>query len=83
VLNPIHPRVLAELRRHGFPGRKTALDYLGSLRARGMRVVVVDGQDVARWGGTARDWTNATHINRLNMRRLLAYVARVARGELR
>jgi hypothetical protein len=83
VLNPIHPRVLAELRRHGFPGRKAALDYLGALRARGMRVVVVDGQDVARWGGTARDWTNATHINRLNMRRLLAYVARVARGELR
>jgi hypothetical protein len=83
VLNPIHPRILAELRRHGFPGRKTALDYLGSLRARGLRVIVVDGQDVARWGGNGRDWTNATHINRVNMRRLVAYVARVARAELR
>ena len=26
----------------------------------------------ARWGGTAYDWSNATHVNRANMRRLLA-----------
>jgi hypothetical protein len=74
VLNPIHPTVLAELQRQGFPERATAETYLRDLRARGFDFVVVDCQDIRTWGGRVEDFANATHVNRTNMRRLLRYV---------
>ena len=37
------------------------------------RFVFVDCQDIRTWGGNDYDWTNATHINRSNMRRLLRW----------
>ena len=63
------PVVLADL----FPRR---------LRRR-YRFVVVDCEDVHRWGGTDTDWDNATHVNRLNMRRMLRYVVAHSDGALR
>jgi hypothetical protein len=81
VLNPIHPTVLAELRRYGFPGRKTAYGYLRRLRTR-FAFVLVDAQDIRVWHGSPNDFSNATHVNRRNMRRLLTYIVARARGAL-
>jgi hypothetical protein len=81
VLNPIHPTVLVELRRHGFPARKTSLAYLRALHRR-FDFVLVDCEDVGRWGGSPSDFTNATHVNRRNMRRLLRYVVAHSDGTL-
>jgi len=82
VLNPVHPEVLAELSKHGYPGRKSALAYLERLQRR-LDFVFVDAQDITRWDGTAADWSNATHVNRRNMRRLLRYVVAESDGALR
>jgi len=81
VLNPIHPRVWAELRKQGFVKRKAGLAYLHRLHRR-FDFVVVDCQNIHRWGGNARDFTNATHVNRWNMRRMLRYVVSHADGAL-
>ena len=45
--------------------------------------VVVDGSNIKLWGGKARDFNNATHINRRNMRRLLRYVVAHSDGALK
>ena len=83
VLNPIHPAVLAELRKFGWDERKAAaLASLRDLRER-HRFVVVDAQDIRTWQGTRIDWTNANHVNRLNMRRLLTYIVAHSYGALR
>jgi hypothetical protein len=50
---------------------------------RRFRFVVVNCQDIRRWGGTAQDWSNATHVNRRNMRRMLRYVVAHSHGALR
>ena len=82
VLNPVHPQVLTELRRHRFPARTIALDYLRRLQNQ-LDFVFVDGQDIHRWGGSTTDWSNPTHITRPNMRRLLRYVVAHSGGALR
>lgn len=82
VINPIHPRVLAALRKRGFPKWRASLPYLRALHHR-FRFVVVNCQDIRRWGGTADDWSNATHVNRRNMRRMLRYVVAHSHGALR
>jgi hypothetical protein len=82
VLNPIYPSVLAALEEHGFPGREATLEKLRQLR-RHFRFVVVDCEDSRRWGGKARDWTNASHVNRANMRLELRYIVDRSRGVLR
>jgi hypothetical protein len=81
VLNPIYPSILAELRRQGFVKRKASLAYLRRLQRR-LDFVVVDAQDIRRWGGSAKDFTNATHVNRRNMRRLLRYIVSHSGGAL-
>jgi hypothetical protein len=81
VLNPIRPEVLAVLRRQGLVKRRASLAYLRALHRR-LRFVVVDAEDSRRWGGTSRDWTNATHVNRRNMRRLLRYIVAHSDGVL-
>ncbi len=48
VRNPIHPVVLAELRKVGFPARRTSDTYLARLHKR-FDFVVVDAQDIRRW----------------------------------
>jgi hypothetical protein len=82
VLNPIHPRVLAELEKYGFPKRKAAQEYFARLRQR-LDFVVVDCEDIRVWGGSRAHFTNATHVDRVNMRRLLRYVVARSGGALR
>jgi hypothetical protein len=82
VFNPLYPTVYAELERHGNPVLATSLDYLRSLRKR-YHFVVVDGENIAAWGGTDYDWKNATHVDQANMRRLLRYVVAQSKGALR
>lgn len=81
ILNPIHPRVLAELEKYGFPKRKAAQEYLRRLHQR-LDFVVVDCQDIRVWGGSSAGFDNATHIDRASMRRLLAYVVAHSAGAL-
>ena len=82
VLNPVYPSVLAELKKRGNLGRKATLEKVAQLHKR-FRFVFVDAQDIRTWGGNATDWSNATHINRANMRRLLRYVVAHSDGALR
>ena len=73
VFNPVYPTVLAELEKYGDPLATSSLDYLRSLRPR-YDFVVVNCQDIHAWGGTDYDWSNATHVDRANMRRMLRYI---------
>jgi hypothetical protein len=82
VLNPIYPSVLAALEKHGFPGRTATLEKLAQLKKR-YRFVVVDAEDSHRWGGKPNDWTNASHVNRANMRLELKYIVAHSHGVLR
>jgi hypothetical protein len=81
VLNPVYPTVLAALERFGFPGRRATLEMVTKLHRR-FRFVFVDAEDIRTWGGNAYDWSNATHINRGNMRTLLRYVVAHSEGAL-
>ena len=81
VFNPIYPTVLAELEKYGDPLSTSSLDYLHSLQPR-YDFVVVDCQDIHKWGGTDYDWTNATHVDRANMRRMLRYIVTHSDGAL-
>jgi hypothetical protein len=82
VLNPIYPTVFAELERYGFAGRRATLEKVSQLH-RQFRFVFVDCEDSRKWGGTNYDWTNATHVNRANMRRELRYIVAHSDGALR
>ncbi len=82
VLNPVYPSVFAELEKYGYAGRRASLERIAELHRR-YRFVFVDAQDIRKWSGTARDWSNATHVNRANMRRLLRYVVAHSQGALR
>jgi hypothetical protein len=82
VLNPVYPTVLAELEKYGYAGRRATLEKVAQLHKR-YRFVFVDAQDIRTWGGNDYDWTNATHVNRANMRRLLRYVVARSDGALR
>lgn len=82
VFNPIEPKVLAALRKYGFPEHRAALRYLHDLHRR-FDFEVVDAEDIHRWGGSPDDFWEATHMNYANMRRLLAYVVGHSDGALR
>jgi hypothetical protein len=82
VFNPVYPTVFAALEKYGLPLSTSSLDYLHGLRTR-FDFVVVDCQDTRKWGGTDYDWTNATHVNRTNMRRMLRYIVAHSDGALR
>ncbi len=73
VLNPVYPTVLAELKRYGFPLAAQSLAYLEQLQRR-LDFVLVNCQDIRTWGGTAEDFSNPTHVNERNMRRMLRYI---------
>lgn len=81
VLNPIYPAVLAARRKYGFPELKAAKTYLAWLQKR-YRFVVVNAEDIRKWGGKASDFTNIDHIDRTNMDRLLRYVVHHSDGVL-
>jgi hypothetical protein len=81
VFNPRYPTVYAALARYGLPTLTSSLAYLDSLRTR-YRFVVVNCENIHTWGGNASDWTNATHVDRLNMRRMLRYIVAHSDGAL-
>ena len=82
VFNPVYPTVLAELEKYGDPVFASSMNYLQTLRPR-YDFVVVDCQDSRKWGGKDDDWTNASHVDRANMRRMLRYVVAHSDGALR
>jgi hypothetical protein len=82
VFNPIYPTVLAELEKYGNPLVTGSLRYLQSLHSQ-YDFVVVNGEDSRKWGGTDYGWTNPTHIDGANMRRLLRYVVSHSDGALK
>jgi len=81
VFNPVYPTIMAELDKYGDPLGTASLKYLHSLQSR-YDFVVVDCQDVQKWGGTDYDWSNPTHVDRANMRRMLRYIATHSDGAL-
>ena len=83
VLNPVYPTVLAQLEKYGYAGRRATLEKVAQLHKQGFRFVFVDCQDIRTWGGNDYDWTNATHVNRSNMRRMLRYIVAHSDGALR
>jgi hypothetical protein len=81
VFNPLYPTVYTALRRYGNPVATAAFEYLRRLRAE-YDFVVVDCENAHSWGGAAADWANASHVNRLGMRRMLRYVVAHSGGAL-
>jgi hypothetical protein len=82
VLNPIYPSVFAAQEKRGFPDRRATLEKIAQLHKR-FRFVLVDCEDSRKWGGNPEDWSNATHVDRANMRRELVYIVAHAHGALR
>lgn len=82
VLNPQYPSVYRLLQKRHSQREREALAELHKLQHR-FRFVVVDCSDIRKWGGKARDFNNATHVNRRNMRRMLRYVVSHSHGALR
>ena len=81
VLNPIYPSILAALDKQGFPGLRATQEKIDQLHKR-FRFVLVNCEDIDKWGGTATDWSNASHVNRANMRRELRYIVAHSDGAL-
>jgi hypothetical protein len=82
VLNPVYPSILAAQEKYGFPARRATLEKVAQLHRR-FRFVFVDCENSRKWGGNATDWTNASHVDRANMRRELRYVVAHSDGALR
>jgi len=82
VFNPLYPTVYAALQRYGDPVLTSSLDYLHSLRAR-YDFVVVNCENIHACGGNDTDWANASHVDRLNMQRMLRYIVAHSDGALR
>lgn len=81
VLNPEYPSVYRLLQSRHSTREAQALAELHKLQQH-YRFVVVDCSDVRVWGGKARDFNNATHVNRRNMRRMLRYIVAQSNGAL-
>jgi len=82
VLNPIYPSVLAAQEKDGFPAQRATMEKVAQLHKQ-FRFVLVNCEDVSKWGGTTTDWSNASHVSRVNMRRELRYIVAHAHGVLR
>jgi hypothetical protein len=82
VLNPVYPSVLRALNQYGYASKQATLEKIAELHKR-FRFVFVDCQDIRKWGGTDYDWSNATHVNRANMRRMLDYIVAHSYGALK
>jgi hypothetical protein len=82
VLNPLYPSVLAAAEKDGFPAHRATMEKLVQLHKQ-FRFVLVNCEDIRKWHGTKRDWSNASHVNRANMRRELRYIVAHSDGLLR
>jgi hypothetical protein len=83
VLNPIYPSVLAAHEKDGFPAQRATMEKVAQLKREGFRFVLVNCEDIRKWGGTKTDWSNASHVNRFNMRRELRFIVAHSDGVLR
>jgi hypothetical protein len=81
VLNPIYPSIYRAMQRLHYRREQQALTELHKLQKR-FHFVVVDCSDIRKWHGKASDFSNATHVNRKNMRRMLVYIVHHARAAL-
>jgi len=81
VFNPRYPTVYAALAKYGLPTLRNSLAYLDGLRSR-YQFVVVNCENIHTWGGNDSDWMNASHVDRLNMRRMLRYIVAHSDGAL-
>jgi len=81
VLNPVYPSVYRFLQKRHSQRDAEALAELHKLQKR-YRFAVVDCSNIHVWGGKARDFNNATHVNRRNMRRMLRYIVAHSDGAL-
>jgi hypothetical protein len=81
VLNPIYPTVLATQEQDGFPAQRATMEKVAELKKH-FRFVLVNCEDSSKWGGTRYDWSNASHVNRANMRRELRYIVAHSHGVL-
>ena len=79
VLNPIHPHVVRRAARTWVSGAEGRAGVPACGLHERLDFVVVDA-DIRRWGGSLTDWSNATHVNRRNMRLLLGYVVAHSQG---
>jgi hypothetical protein len=82
VLNPIYPSVYRVMQERHFKREQEALAELRKQQQR-FRFVVVDCSDIRKWHGKAPDFSNATHVNQRNMRRMLRYIVAHSDGALR
>jgi hypothetical protein len=82
VLNPQYPSVYRLMQRRHETREQQAVAELHKLQKR-YRFVVVDCSNIRVWGGKARDFNNATHVNRRNMRRMLRYIVAHSDGALK
>ena len=82
VLNPIYPTVLAEQEKDGFPAQRATMEKVAQLKKH-FHFVLVNCEDISKWGGTTTDWSNASHVNRANMRLELRYIVAHSHGVLR
>jgi hypothetical protein len=81
VLNPVYPSVYKLLQERHSQREREALAELHKLQHR-FRFVVVDCSNIKLWHGKAKDFNNATHVNRRNMRRMLRYIVANSHGAL-
>lgn len=82
VLNPQYPSVYRLMQRRHSEREQEALAELHKLQQR-FHFVVVDCSNIHVWHGKAKDFNNATHVNRRNMRRMLRYIVAHSHGALR
>ncbi len=82
VLNPQYPSVYRLMQRRHSEREQEALAELHKLQKR-FHFIVVDCSNIHVWGGKAKDFNNATHVNRRNMRRMLRYIVAHSDGALK
>ena len=83
VVMPVHPRVLAALRKHGrVSGPAPFPAYLHGLQTR-YRLKVVDLTDLSSFGGDPQGFYDGVHINRENSNRVIDALVEQAGDVLR
>jgi hypothetical protein len=78
VLMPIHPRVLAVMRRHGVGGEREKLrTYLTGLEAE-YDIKVLDFTEISSFNGSRNWFYDGVHVTRRNSNRIITAVGTMA-----
>ena len=80
VLTPVQPAFMQALGPDGWNQRHA--DVLKALRALGGRFTLLDASSIATFGGSPKDFYDGVHMRVANTRRLAAWIAQHARGDL-